>query len=164
MELGPARKLQAVARQQGAGLRTVKQWAKDFDWKGRVKTHDAQTLQRYVEVEEAVTRQQMLGVAERAAAFRHKELDLAQELLDAAQRFFERMDDADFDQMSFADACKAVEVASRIARLSAKDGPDTRQPAADRTFRDEIQTALDKAYGSPKQSASSQDRPPALPK
>ena len=37
-ELGPQRRFAAAARKVGVSLRTVRRWAGEFDWRGRIKT------------------------------------------------------------------------------------------------------------------------------
>src|SRR4051812_20390110 len=51
LELGPQRRYAAVGRKVGASLRTVRRWASDFDWKGRISTYTAQCADRYTQFE-----------------------------------------------------------------------------------------------------------------
>ncbi len=144
LELGPRRRYPAVARQVGASLRTVKRWAADFDWRGRVRTHSAACAAQFAETERAVQRDELLDAAARARAFRARRYALAEDILDAASRYLDRMTAEDLDQMSFADACKALEVASRIGQQAADQaGDESGGPA--RSLRDQLAALLDQA-------------------
>jgi hypothetical protein len=145
LELGPRRRYAAAARKIGASLRTVKRWAADFDWRGRIKTCSAQGAQHYLEAEAAVQREDFLDSAARAKAFRDRQYTLAEAILDAAERYFENADWDDLDRMSFADVCKAVEVASRIGNMAASGSTADDSSASTRTLRDQLAALLDKA-------------------
>ena len=162
LELGPQRRYAAVGRKVGASLRTVKRWASDFDWRGRIKTYSAQLAEQYAETESAVQREELLDAAARAKAFRDRQYALAEALLDAAERYLENMDADDLDQMSFADACKALEVASRLGGQAAGDATDS-APAPGRALRDQLATLLDQAYREtpPQNGTAAQPRPAA---
>ena len=77
LELGPRRRYVAVGRKVGASLRTVKRWAVDFDWRGRIKTHAARCAEHYTETEATVQREELLDATARAKAFRDCQYDLA---------------------------------------------------------------------------------------
>ncbi len=143
LELGPGRRYAAVARKVGVCYRTVSRWARDFDWRGRIKTCSAQLAGQYVQTERDLQREHLLDTAERAKSFRERQYALAEALLDAAERHLEVMDADDPDQMTFNDACKALELASRLAAAS---GIAT-DPAAlpDRSLQDQLTTLLDQA-------------------
>lgn len=145
LELGPQRRYAAVARKVGSSLRTIKRWAVDFDWRGRIKTCAAHSAGQYLQTENAVQREQFLDAAARAKAFRDRQYDLAEAILDAAERYLEQADTDDLDLMSFADTCKALEVASRIGQQTARD-PDTPDAGA-KALRDQLTALLDQAYG-----------------
>jgi hypothetical protein len=146
LELGPKRRYAAVGRKVGASLRTVKRWAMDFDWRGRLKTYAARCAEHYTETEATVQREALLDAAARAKAFRDRQYALAEAILDAAERYLERVDPDDLDQMNFADACKALDVASRLGPPAA--GRETDDPSAPaRRLRDQLAALLDQAYG-----------------
>jgi hypothetical protein len=158
LELGPRRRYAAVGRKVGASPRTVKRWANDFDWRGRIKTYAAQSTEQYIETENTVQREDLLDAAARAKAFRDRQYTLAEAMLDAAERYLERVDDDDLDQMSFTDACKALEVASRIGQQAASSATD--DPAASsRTLRDQLASLLDQAYGEAQTPNGAGDKP-----
>lgn len=125
LELGPRRRYAAVGRSVGASLRTIKRWASDFDWRGRIQLHAARGVAQYTATENALGREAVLDAVARAQAFSDRQEAVAEGLLDIAERFLERAGDDDLDQMSFADVCKAVEVASRL-----KPQAQTREQAA----------------------------------
>jgi hypothetical protein len=146
LELGPQRRYAAAGRKVGAGLRTVKRWALEFDWRGRIKTCAAQRAEQFTETETTVQREDLLDAAALAKAFRDRQYDLAETILAAAERYLERVDEDDLDQMNFADACKALAVASRLGQAAAvREAEDTSAPA--RSLRDQLAALLDQAYG-----------------
>ena len=163
LELGPKRRVAAVGRKVGSSYRTVRRWARDFDWHGRIKTYAAQSAEQFAETESAVQREEFLDGAARAKAFRDRQYDLAEAMLDTAERYLERVDDDDLDLISFADACKALEVASRIGQQAASSVTD--DPAASsHGLRDQIEALLDQAYGeTPSQTNATGQPKPATP-
>lgn len=151
LELGPRRRYSAVARKVGVSLRTVRRWAGDFDWRGRIKAHASECANRYAEAESSVRCEELLDAAARAKAFRDRQFALAETILDAAERYFEHLESEDLDQMNFADACKALEVASRLGQQAAsRDADDPAAPT--RSLRDQLATLLEQAYGETKES------------
>jgi adenosyl cobinamide kinase/adenosyl cobinamide phosphate guanylyltransferase len=140
LELGPHRRYAAVGRQVGAGLRTIKRWAVDFDWRGRIQAHAARSAEQFVQAESAVQREVLLDAAARAQAFRDRQYYLAEAILDVAERQLEQMDAEDPDQVSITDVCKALEVASRLARQARETGTGT---APDQNLRDHLAALLD---------------------
>src|SRR5512141_1048776 len=80
LELGPQRRYAAVGRKVGASLRTVKRWASDFDWRGRIKNHTAQLAGQYTETASALQREEFLDAAARARTFRDRQYALAEAL------------------------------------------------------------------------------------
>ena len=146
LELGPRRRYAAVSRKVGASQRTIRRWASDFDWCGRIKTHTAQCAEQFVASEHAVHREECLDAAARARAFRERQYQVAEALLSAAGNYLTRMEVGDLDLLSFADACKALDVASRIGQQVAT--PTADDPSAPtRGLRDQLATLLDQAYG-----------------
>ncbi len=146
LELGPQRRYAAVGRTVGASQRTIRRWALDFDWRGRIKNHVAHCAGQYTETETAVQREQFLDAAARAKTFRDRQYALAEAILDAAERYLERAQTDDLDQMCFADACKALEVASRLGQQAAgRETDDASAPA--RNLRDQLAALLDQVYG-----------------
>ena len=108
-------------------------------------------------------REEFLDGAARAKAFRDRQYDLAETMLDTAERYLERVEDDDQDLMSLGDACKALEVASRIGQQAATSVTD--DPAASsRGLRDQIEALLDQAYGeTPSQTNAAGQPKPATP-
>ncbi len=159
LELGPKRRYLAVGRKVGASLRTIKRWASDFDWRGRVKSCAAQAATQYLQVQNAVQREELLDAAARAKTLRDRQYALAEALLDTAERYLERLDEDDLDQLTFAGACKALEVASRLAGKSTgvEDGDAS---AAARALRDQLAVLLDQACHEALPSDQAQNQPP----
>ena len=52
-EPGPRRRWVAAARKVGASRRTVQRWAADFDWRGRIQSHAARSLEPSARLETA---------------------------------------------------------------------------------------------------------------
>ena len=163
LELGPKRRYATVGRKVGSSYRTVQRWANDFDWRGRISSCAAHSAGQFVQIESAVQREDFLDGAARAKAFRDRQYDLAEAMLDTAERYLERVDDDDLDLISFADACKALEVASRIGQQAATSVTD--DPAASsRGLRDQIEALLDQAYGETSSPTNATAQPkPATP-
>jgi ABC-type ATPase with predicted acetyltransferase domain len=146
LELGPQRRLASVSRQCGVSLRTVRRWAADFDWRGRIQQHLAECVEDYTAEVKVLQRESFRDEAERRKAFQESQRAVAEGLLDVAQSFLERMQDVDLDQVSFSDVCKAVEVASHIGQLmSGRDRDDIPGPGDD--LRQRFSTLLNQAYG-----------------
>jgi len=92
LELGSRRRYAAVARKIGVSLRTVKRWAGDFAWPGRIKIHSASCANQSARTEAAVQCEEILDAAARARAFRERQFVLAE-----ATRFIPaRVDDNAF--------------------------------------------------------------------
>ena len=163
LELGPRRRYSAVATTVGTSLRTVKRWVIDFDWRGRIKTYAAHSAEQYAEAENAVLREDLLDAATRAKTFRDRQYTLAEAMLDTAERYLERVDESDLDLMSFADACKALDVASRLGQQAAiRQANDPAAPA--QTLRDQITALLDQVYAEVPDQTGAADQPkPATP-
>ena len=145
LELGPRRRYAAVVRKVGASLRTVKRWASDFDWRGRIQTYAADAAEQFAETEQAAQREELLDATARAKVFRDRQYALAEGLLDAAERYLERVEGDDLDQMRFADACKALEIASRIGQPAERRATDDASAPA-RSLRDQLAALLEQVY------------------
>ena len=143
-ELGPRRRLAAAARKVGASQRSVKRWASDFDWRGRIQSHDARSAEQSTQAESSLHRADLLDAAARARAFRDRQFALAESIPDVAERYVKRMDEDNLDKLSFADACKAFALASQLG----KSFRETDAPAdQDHSLRDQLAALLDQACG-----------------
>lgn len=136
-QLPAKRRLTAVARQTGAGLRSVYRWAHDFDWAGRVNRHQAGLLQQRSQLQAALAREEVIAWAERAAAIREREWEFADDLFEALQR---RLRAEEHDPLALAALTRAFALASRMARQTtglaaqspdATDSPDPREKEFD---------------------------------
>jgi len=141
LELGPARRYAAVARKVGVSLRTIKRWAADFDWPGRIKTYAKDAAEVFVETEQAVHREELRD----AQAFRGRQHVLAQRLQDAVERCLENLEEGDLDRMSLTDACKALEVASRLGPQTER-GTGEDPTGASRSLRDQLTSLLEQVF------------------
>ena len=142
LELGPKRRFAAVSRKVGASLRTVQRWANDFDWRGRIKNHAARCVEQSVQSEAIMHREELLDASARAKAFHDRQFVLAEAILDVAERYLERVEDEDLERLSLADACRALDFASRIARPARETDAAA---APDHSLRDQLATLLDQA-------------------
>jgi hypothetical protein len=143
-ELGTRRRFAAAARKTGASLRTVKRWASDFDWRGRIKSHAARVVAQSANEQSHLHRADLLDAAARAKSFRDRQFTLAEAILDVAERYLERMDEDHLDQLSFADACKALALASQLGK-SARETDASAAP--DQSLRDQLAALLEQASG-----------------
>ncbi len=148
LELGPARRYYAVGQRVGVSLRTIKRWAADFDWRGRIRNLVAREAEQFAAMRAATQGEECLDAARREQAFRDRQYAVAEGLLLAAERYLERLDEHDLDQMNFGEACKALDVASRLGRQVAG-----REAAAESScpnpLRDQLAALLDQAYAHP---------------
>ncbi len=79
----------------------------------------------------------------RAQLFRDRQYAIAEALLDTAEEYLARMEECDLDHMRFADACKALEIASRLGQQTvARSEADTAATPA-RNLRDQLTRLLD---------------------
>jgi hypothetical protein len=140
LELGPSRRYAAAGRKVGAALRTIKRWANDFDWRGRIKAHAARSAEEFAQAESAVQREVLVDAAARAQSFRDRQYALAEAILDVAERQLERVEDEDLEQVSIVDVCRALDVASRLARQARETDTGT---APDQSLRDQLTALLD---------------------
>ena len=92
---------------------------------------------------------------------RDRQYALAEAILDAAERHLERLEDNDLDQMSFADACKALAVTARFTQPAAGGETDDASAPA-RSLRDQLAALLDQVCGeAPARNGT--DNPPRSP-
>ena len=141
LELGSRRRYAAVARKIGVSLRTVKRWAADFAWPGRIKIHSASCANQSARTEAAVQCEEILDAAARARAFRDRQFVLAEAILDVAERYLERVGDEDLERLSLPDACRALDFATRLAGHAR----ETAAAEPDHSLRDQLASLLDQA-------------------
>ena len=111
---------------------------------GRIKAHAAQCAKQFVTTEHIVQREECRDAAARARAFRDRQYTVAEALLAAAGSYLAQADAADLERMNFADACKALDVTSRIGQQVATDTADD-SSAPTRGLRDQLAALLDQA-------------------
>ena len=143
LELGPRRRLLTAARQVGVTLRTIQRWAGEFDWRGRLQAHTASAADLFARSENALQHEQLQNTAARAKNFYDRQYALADAILDLAERYLERLEVADLDQLRLTDACRALDFASRVVRQTRESEAAA---APDNGLRDQITTLLDQAY------------------
>lgn len=139
------RRMTAVARKTGVGLRTVFRWAHDFDWASRINRHQA-ILQQRAQLETARAREEIIGWSDRATAIREREWEITDDLLEALQH---RLTSGGLDAPALAALARTLALTSKIARLTTgltphpdddvNDGADPRE--------EEFEAALKIAYG-----------------
>ena len=143
-ELGPRRRFAVAARKTGVPLRTVNRWATDFDWRGRIRSHAAGVMAQSASDQSNLHRADLLDAAARARAFRDRQCTLAETFLNVAERYLERMDEDNLDQLRFADACKALALASQLGKVACENADASAVP--DQSLRDQLVALLDQAY------------------
>jgi|GEM_PF-3259984 len=142
-ELGPRRRYAVTARKVGVALSTVKRWAGDFDWRGRIQTFAAQALAQSAKTENTLHRAALLDAVARNQTLRDRQYALAESVLAVAERYVERMDEDYLDQLSLGDACKAFALATRFGQFAPEIDASA---AADQNLRDQMATLLDQVY------------------
>jgi hypothetical protein len=142
LELGPRRRFLVVARKIGVTLRTIRRWAADFDWRGRIQAHAASDADQYARSENALHREALRDAAAHAKNFRDRQHAMAETILDIAERYLKRVEDADLDQLRFTDACRALYFASRIVRQTHETDAAA---SPDQGLRDQLTALLDQA-------------------
>ena len=162
-ELGPQRRYATVVKKVGRSLRTIKRWAHDFDWHGRIQTCADRQAARAVALETTRHHADLLDVAARDQAFRDRQHALAETLLSVAGRYLAGLEHGDLDQMSFTDACKALALASHLGQPAARRATDDVAAPA-RNLRDQIAALLDQACGEAPARPSPQNGPDLPPK
>jgi hypothetical protein len=142
LELGPRRRYLAAARKIGVTLRTIQRWAGDFDWRGRIQTHAASDADQYARSVNTLHREALRDSAAHAKNFRDRRYAMAEAILDIAERYLERLEEADMDQLRFTDVCRALEFASRIVRQTHETDAAV---SPDQGLRDQLTVLLDQA-------------------
>ena len=120
-------------------MRTVKSWSSQFDWRGRLNRHSALAAEKFVQTSQA----EQLETADREQSFRERQLLLAEAILDVTERYFERLDEVDFEHVRLPDVCRALEFASRLAG-QARQAEAAAAP--DHGLRDQLAALLDQAF------------------
>jgi hypothetical protein len=162
-ELGPRRRYAAAARKIGVAQGTIKRWASEFDWRGRIISLAARAVEQSANAENVLHRADLVDAAARAKSFRDRQFALAESILHVAERYLERMDEDNLDQLSFADACKAFAFASQLGKHAHANDASA---APDQSLRDQLTALLDQACGETmaQKTSSTLNRPePAKP-
>ena len=114
--LGQARSLAAVADKLGESPGTVKNWSSKYDWAERLQTYQAGLLQEQARQHAASHLQQAEDWNRRLVALREQEWVAAQKLNTVAQCFLETCGDDEVRRMTLAQASRALQVSSAVAR------------------------------------------------
>ena len=165
-QLGHVRSLAAVANKLGESEGTVKNWSSKHDWAERLQTYQAGLLQEQARHHAAFHLQQAADWNRRLADLREQEWEAAQKLNAVAQCFLESCGDDEVRRMTLAQASRALQVSSAVAR-SAITGAEL--PASSETGLSPVQqqllAGLNRIYGQAKSDASTPapDNQPATP-
>ena len=162
-QLGRGRSSVAVADKLGETHGTVRNWSSKFRWAERIHAYQAGLLQ-------AQARQHAAGQLQQAADWNRRLLDLreqewaaAQKLNVVAQCFLETCGDDDLRRMTLAQASRALQISSSVAR-SAIAGAEL--PAAPETglspLQEQLLAGLTRIYGPAATSATLNSQPSAL--
>lgn len=122
-QLGHSRSLAAVAEKLGESPGTVKNWSSKHDWAERLQKYQADLLQEQARHHTALHLRQAADWSRRLGDFREQEWEAAQKLIAVAQCFLESCGDDDVRRMTLAQASRALQVSSAVAR-SAITGAD----------------------------------------
>lgn len=160
-QLPAKRRLTAVARKTGDGLRSVYRWAHDFDWAGRVNRHQAGLVPARAQLEAAPAREEAIAWAERAVVVREREWEFTDDLFEALQQ---RLRAGEHDSLSLAALTRAFALASRIARQTtglAAQSPDATESPDPR--EKEFDAALEAVCGPQTAGKTAEPTPAPLP-
>ena len=156
LELGPDRRYSAVARKVGVSLISIKRWAVQFDWRGRVTTQMARNAGHLLQTRES----EAIESAARDKSSQDRQRLLAEAILDIAERYFERFEDFDLEHVRFSDACRGVEFASRLLAQARETGAES---APNTALRDQLASLLDQAYRDPEPALPTGNQQPPNP-
>jgi hypothetical protein len=136
-----------VARKLGLSASRVKRWALKFDWVGRMQVRNSEVLRTRVEVEKRTREDEAKWRSEREREWREGELALAMRLRDAALVHLKALDGARPGKVRMGEIVRALDVCSKLARLSIGEVPEKKEVAS--VINVDIQAALDRVYGKP---------------
>ena len=129
-------------------VQLLKRWSAKYDWTGRVAAHAAHLAVVEREATEAVARGKAAEWLKRQQEQREEEWALRGELIAAGRKVLERFKDGSRGA-TLGDAARALEIASKLGRLSAGMSTDKTELACDDRgpFWAEMEAALKKVYG-----------------
>ena len=144
--LGSARSFKLAAERVGKSRQMLGEWAKRHQWRSRVQAYDARLASakaQAIALAESISAGEM---SERRKLVRQTEWELAQRCL---RRFDEIFRQLEAVRPSYAEACRLLDLAVRLQRLSAGMATDRTEIAGDAAapIRVELEAALKKVYG-----------------
>jgi hypothetical protein len=145
-QLGQARSHQALADLLGEKHNTIKCWASKYRWSARLLAFHSGLLQQQAQAEADALRRQAAEWSRRTAPYRELEWAAALKLMTAAECFLENVGDGEIEKMTLSQASRALEIASRLARVALGSALDSPAPAL-APIQIELTEALKKAYG-----------------
>ena len=152
---GHGRSLQTVAHRLGEKPGTVRNWSCKFHWSNRIQSFNSGLLQQQAEADAVARREHAADWARRTSDYREQEWAAVQKLLAATQCFLDSFGDRERRKMTLAQVSHALQISSRIARLSLSGSTGPEKPSLTQ-IQIELAAALNKAYAIP-------PAPPAVP-
>jgi hypothetical protein len=160
--LGSQRTLQDAAARSAKSIDAMKRWSTKYDWFARARHYDAYLASIEHQFKVAALRENAADWAKRQDAFREKEWNSIDQLLDKVGVILQDQE----LEYTFRDAATALALASRVGRIACglpTKGIDANTDAAPMPTID-IQAALEAVYGrdsdkTDSENTTEQDRP-----
>ncbi len=148
LALGVDRSLAALARQLDCNESLLERWSKQWNWSGRIQAY----TQRLAQIQDTATAEAIQDAADkwvrRGEQLKELEWNITLRLLERAAELLQTPD-------STRDACLAVDLASRIGRLSSELTKRESEPPPPRNEIPSLfATTLYKIYGAPNPNPS----------
>ena len=147
-DLGHGRTLQAVAEALGENSDTVRRWSSRHKWTHRIQSFQSGLLRQQAETEAALRLRHAENLARRTAEVRELEWEAARKLSTVANCYLENVGDREIESMNLGQASRALQAASRLARLALSD-PDSSEEPPLAPIQIELAAALKQAYSQP---------------
>ena len=148
LDIGENRSLTRVADLTKVNHGTIKYWSRHYLWAERIHAYQAHVLRTRLEIETAAVQDVSRLWAERTATYKEREWAAAEKLLAVAQRHLDNLKDKDPDKITLTDVAKALDIATKIGRLSLGLATQKTEHTTSEV-RIEVNAALDKIYGEP---------------
>ena len=149
LDIGASRSLNRVAELTKVNHGTLKHWSRHYQWAERVSQYQAHVLRTRIAIETAALENVAQLWAQRTASYKEREWAAADKLLAAAQKCLDHLLEKDPEDITLADASKALAIATKIGRLSLGLATEKAEVTTTVPIRVEVNAALDKIYSDP---------------
>ena len=155
LRLKGRRSHRTVATQTGRSLGAIRRLSAQFNWLARVTAFEARLADASQNALDLLVRATTTRTAADCQRLREAEFQLAQRVLQESGRWFQLASDPRRRDVSLAQVCRVLELASKLGRLAAgmPTGHEPRCPvredAPDGWTGPSMEEALQKIYGSP---------------